>query len=46
MVLWRLAARLVTGPAAFLVAFVIDLSMFALQSARSRMAVDRQRASG
>jgi len=34
-VLWRIAARIVTGPLAFLTAGVIDLLAFALGSLRA-----------
>jgi hypothetical protein len=37
-VLWRIAARVVTGPMAFFVAAVVDLLAFTLGSLRQRYA--------
>jgi hypothetical protein len=36
-VLWRLPARLITGPVAFFVAGVVDVLAFALRSRRRRL---------
>jgi len=36
-VLWRPAARLITGPIAFFVALVIDLAAFSLGALRRRL---------
>jgi hypothetical protein len=37
-VLWRIAARLLTGPLAFLIAGVIDFAAFGLAALRARRA--------
>jgi hypothetical protein len=41
-VLWRIAARAVTGPVAFLLGGVIDVLAYAVASARARLSRGRR----